>query len=213
MAITDFVVGSNGTITFDLSEANTPQAWSFADNQLIPDADLPIPAILGAYHDMNNSVSNVGGAYTGITGEAPNRRFHVTFEDAPHFSGACDNSLFSTFQMILHETSGIIDVVITNKPICMTWNNGLAVTGIQTVINDQAVGIAAPGRNTGQWEAFEEAWRFTPTNFLSGFDIVICDVDNDNTELYNVDDYKTTILELFNLYFVTLMCRLGSINA
>lgn len=196
--ITQFVVGSNGTITFDITEANQYQAWSFDPDQLIPDVNLPIPAILGAYHDIDNSVSGNGGVYTGITGVSPNRRFHVTFEDIPNFTSAC-NPLLSTFQMILHETSGIIDVVITNKPICPAWNDGLTVVGLQALVNDEVHGIAAPGRNTSLWEAQEEAWRFTPTSFLNGFEVVICDVDNDNTQAYNIDAYKTTILGLFNL--------------
>ncbi|MBR9846665.1 MAG: T9SS type A sorting domain-containing protein [Algicola sp.] len=196
--ITEFVIGSNGTITFDLSEANTGQEWAIGLNEFIPNNGLPVPAILGVYHDMDNSVGGNGGVYTGITGEFPNRRFHVTFEDIPNFSGQC-NALLSTSQMILHETSGIIDVIITNKPLCTEWNNGLAVVGLQAMVNDEVHGIAAPGRNTSVWEAQEEAWRFTPVSFLNPFNVVICDVDNDASEAFNIDNYKATILSLFNL--------------
>ena len=196
-AITEFVIGSNGTITFDLTEANQPQEWQFAVDEFIPNLELPLPAILGAYHDMDNSVSGNGGVYTGITGEAPNRRFHVTFEDIPNFMPC--NDLLTTFQMILHESSGIIDVVITNKPLCTGWNNGLTVVGLQALVNDEVHGIAAPGRNTSQWETQEEAWRFTPMTFLNGFDVAICDVESDNSEAFNMDSYKSTIFSLFNL--------------
>ncbi|WCO01037.1 T9SS type A sorting domain-containing protein [Psychroserpens ponticola] len=195
-AITEFVIGSNGTITFDVAEANTGQDWVINVDEFIPNVGLPVPAILGAYHDIDNSVAYNGGVYSGVTGEAPNRRFHVTFEDIPQFS--C-NDLLTTFQMILHESSGIIDVVITNKPLCEEWNNGLTVIGIQAMVNDEAHGIAPPGRNTGVWETQEEAWRFIPMSFLNGFNVAICDVDNDANEAFNIDAYKTTIFELFNL--------------
>jgi len=198
LAISEFVVGSNGTITFDLSEANTGQGWSIPENEYIPTDQFPLPAILGVYHDMDNSVGGNGGVYTGVTGDAPNRRFHVTFEDIPNFSGQC-NALLSTCQMILHETSGIIDVVITNKPLCAEWNNGLAVVGLQAMVSDEVHGIAAPGRNSGVWEVQEEAWRFTPMSFLNGFNVAICDVDNDDSEAFNIDAYKATIFELFNI--------------
>ncbi|WP_456438631.1 T9SS type A sorting domain-containing protein [Psychroserpens sp.] len=197
-SITEFVIGSNGTITFDVTEANTGQEWAIGLDEFIPNIDLPIPAILGAYHDIDNSVAGNGGVYSGVTGDAPNRRFHVTFEDIPLFAANC-NGLLSTFQMILHETSGIIDVVITNKPLCTGWNNGLTVVGLQAMVNDEVHGIAAPGRNNGAWETQEEAWRFTPVSFLNGFNVAICDVNNDDSEAFNVDTYKTTIFELFNL--------------
>ena len=190
-----FVVGSNGTITFDIAEANEFQAWGFGVDEFIPNIELPMPAVLGAYHDMDNGVTNNGGVYYGVTGDAPNRRFHVTFEDIPQFQ--C-NDLLTTIQMILHESSGIIDVVITNKPLCVPWNNGLAVIGIQAMVNGEPHGIAAPGRNTSQWVAQEEAWRFTPMSFLNGFNVAICDVDNDDNEAFNIDTYKATLLDLFN---------------
>lgn len=195
--ITEIVVGSNGTVNFDLSLADTGQPWQIPVGFSIPNLELPIPAILGPFHDIDNSVSVDGGVYTGITGVAPNRRFHVTFEDIAGF-GSC-NAFISTFQIVLHESSGIVDVVITNKPNCTTWNNGFAVLGIQSIINSQAFGIAAPGRNTGQWVAQEEAWRFTPTSFFNEFNVVVCDVDNDGSEIFDVDNYKSSLLELFNL--------------
>ena len=196
-SISEVLVGSNGTITFDISLANGSQQWSIPSTVAIPNTDLPIPAILGPFHDVDNSQSVEGGIFTGITGVAPNRRFHVTFEDVPGF-GVC-NVAISTFQMVLHETSGIIDVVVTDKPSCTGWNNGNAVLGLQALVNSQAVGIAAPGRNTGAWEAVEESWRFTPTNFLNGFNVVLCDTGNDGSELFDIDDYKLELLRLFNL--------------
>ena len=197
-----FVIGTNGGVTFDITEANEGQVWALGANDngnpfyTIPSMDIPFPSIFGVFHDMNNS-SSVGAIYTGVTGESPNRRFHITYENNPQF-GQCEPFL-TTCQMIIHETSGIIDVVITDKPNCELWNGGLAVVGLQAMVGSELQGIAAPERNTSVWEAQEEAWRFTPVSFLNAFNVAICDVDNDANEAFNVDTYKATILELFNL--------------
>lgn len=197
-----FVIGTNGGITFDIAEANEGQVWSLGANTngnpvyTVPSIEIPFPSIFGVFHDMDNS-SAVGAIYTGVTGESPNRRFHITYENNPQF-GQCEPFL-TTCQMIIHETSGIIDVVITDKPNCELWNGGLAVVGLQAMVGGELQGIAAPGRNTSVWEAQEEAWRFTPVTFLNAFNVAICDIDNDNNEAFNVDTYKATILELFNL--------------
>lgn len=199
LGLTDqFVVGSNGTVTFDVALAGTSQPWQINTTSLIPSGLLPKPAILGPYQDMDNSAPNNGGVYTGVTGVAPNRRFHVTFEDVPQYSTPCNN-LLNTTQIILHETSRIIDVVMTEKTVCSSWNGGLAVLGLQAGVNGAIHGISAPDRNTGIWTAQEEAWRFTPTSFLNGFDVVLCDLSNDGSELFNISTYKEHLMTLFNL--------------
>ncbi|WP_104735717.1 T9SS type A sorting domain-containing protein [Hanstruepera ponticola] len=188
--LNSLVVGSNGDIVFDDSLAETFDEWRFTD--LVPSPGLPKPAIFGPYHDIDNRVvSSEGGVYYGVSGESPNRRFYIFYEDIPHFS--CNINI-STFQVVLHETTGTIDVLIKNKPLCSTWNNGNAVIGIQNLTG--GYGLTPPNRNTGPWEAYNEGWRFKPRG---DFNVVICDVDNDNSELFNIDDYKTRVLGLFNL--------------
>jgi len=187
------VVGSNGGVTFDLTVANTFNGWVISDTDLIPNTTLPNPEIFGAYHDIDNSVAVTGGVYTGVTGNFPNRRFHIVFEDIPQFS--C-NDLFTTMQIVLHETSGIIDIVIIDKPTCSAWNGGNAVIGL----NGGAFGIAAPGRNTGDWTTQEEAWRFIPTSFFDDtFNVLVCDIGNDGTETFDLSVYRNEILSRFNL--------------
>jgi len=186
------VVGSNGTISFDTSNADNFAPWTF--NEAIPSAALPYPSIFGPFHDMDNNTAEVEGTiFTGVSGQSPNRRFYTIFDNIPQF--AC-NEMLSTSQIVLHETSGIIDVYIKNKPLCATWNNGNAVIGLQKEVGGEIHGIAPPGRNTGQWEATEEGWRFIPT---TSFNVVVCDADNDNTEYFDFAVYANTILEQFNL--------------
>lgn len=203
-----FVIGTNGGVTFDVNEANQGQSWILGENlgtsatedpvyYTVPSMNVPFPSIFGAFHDMDNS-SGVGVIYTGITGNAPHRRFHITYENNPQFFSTC-NPLLSTCQIVIHETSGIIDVIITDKPVCPIWNGGLAVIGLQAMVGGEIKGIAAPDRNTSAWVAEEEAWRFVPVSFLNGFNVAICDTDNDDSEMFNIDDYKASIFGLFNL--------------
>ena len=187
---TELVVGSNADIVFDSSLANTYDPWSIVNE--VPSPNLPKPAIFGPYHDINNAdPSSEGAVYYGVSGESPNRRFYIFYEDIDQFH--C-SYLISTSQVVLHETTGIIDVMIKSKPLCLNWNMGRAILGIQNQAGTQ--GITPSNRNMGEWEAYDEGWRFKPT---SNFNVVICDVDNDNSELFNIDDYKTRVLGLFNL--------------
>jgi gliding motility-associated-like protein len=68
--------------------------------------------------------------------------------------------LLATHQIVIYESTNVIEVYIQNKPLCTTWNSGNAVIGIQNAAGSS--GICPPGRNTGQWTASNEAWRFTP---------------------------------------------------
>ncbi|MEM6719479.1 MAG: fibronectin type III domain-containing protein [Bacteroidota bacterium] len=163
------VVGGNGLLSFDTSLANLGCDWAF--NEDLPDPALvetgffdPDPlhraAIFGVYHDID---PNVGGQIEfSVLGTAPERQFKVTFFQMPHFSFAC-NDLLSTHQIILYESSNVIDVLVLNKPTCTTWNGGNAVIGIQNEAGD--TGYAPTGRNTSDspWDVTQqELWRFVP---------------------------------------------------
>lgn len=164
------VIGTNGLLTFDLSLANNWCEWNFSSP--IPTPGPPPGGIYnnsinGAYHDIDPSVgvpilfppfisypANINYA---VLGTAPCRTFVVNFSTVPHYQ--CNN-LRTTQQIVLYETTNVIEVYIQNKPTCVTWNSGNAVIGLQNA--DGTQGIAAPGRNTGPWTASNEAWRFTP---------------------------------------------------
>ncbi|MFO0356190.1 MAG: beta strand repeat-containing protein [Sphingobacteriaceae bacterium] len=50
---------------------------------------------------------------------------------------------------------------MTNKPNCLSWAGGTAVQGIHNL--GGTIGIPVPGRNSTQWTAVNEGWRWTPT--------------------------------------------------
>ena len=155
------LIGSNGVVSFDLSNANGYNGWSYDPVDILPNSSntsLSDANIFGVAHDIDPSVG--GEINFMILGSSPQRQFVVNYTDVPHFSANC-NILTSTSQIILYESSNVIDINIIDKPICATWNDGLAVVGIQNM--DDTIAYTPTDRNTGAWEANNESWRFSPS--------------------------------------------------
>ena len=161
---TNFYVCSNGWIGF------TPQpgfnTWGANFNSdPIPSTVLNIPknCIFGPWQDWDPSVP--GGIITYQTqGVAPNRRLVVTFTTVPLF--AC-NAFNGTFQIVLHETTNIIENHITSKPqggaggTWCNWGGGQAVQGLHNLTG--TVAVINAGRNDTQWSTSNESIRYTPS--------------------------------------------------
>ncbi len=177
------VVGSNGDIIFEPSVATTYDAWSIDPSELIPNHTLPywnnssslsFASIMGAYHDIDIGIptlpSTTALKYMTI-GTAPNRKFVVIYEDIPQFS--CNNLLTSQ-EIVFNESDYSFEVHIKEKPVCGTWNDGLAVLGTQNeeLLPDtcgnypgDVTSPTLPNRNTGPWEILPtapEAYKFVP---------------------------------------------------
>lgn len=171
---TSCVIGSNGVITFDVSNANQSNAWPLTvssvaqpipyaggTQNVISPAYYPKASIMGAYHDVDPSVTSTSPNRRIewlVAGTAPCRMFIVNYYQVPMFSSTC-NAQLATHQIILYESTGVIDVNITNKPTCSSWNSGLAILGVQNFNRDKAV--AAPGKNATVWSSQNESYRFT----------------------------------------------------
>ncbi|WP_196885275.1 gliding motility-associated C-terminal domain-containing protein [Aureivirga sp. CE67] len=157
-------VGTNGQVTFDSSLFDAYNNWSFT--QELPSTALPTNTIFGAYHDIDITIDNLGQNSFNyyVVGEAPFRALVANYYKIKHFSGACSD-YETTQQIVLYEATNIIDVYLKSKPMCDQWNQGNAVVGIQNGDGTQA--IVAPDRNTSQWEAYNEGWRFTPSGVIS----------------------------------------------
>lgn len=148
------IVGSNGVISFDLSNAGGYCPWSFSAS--VPSSSLPTNAIFGSYLDIDPSVC--GNVYYDITGSYPCRVFVFKFSQVCYYS--C-TSLQTSQEVVLYEGTNVIEVYIQDHPVCSGWNSGNAVIGIQDASG--TTGITPPGRNTGPWTTNNEAWRFTPS--------------------------------------------------
>ena len=159
---TQFQVGSNGVIRFDVDPNDTSNGWSFDED--LPNNTNPTLAEANVFtpgHDIDPSVSTTEEIGYEVLGEFPNRVLVVAYFEVPMFSGACNN-LLATQMVVFYEFSNVIEIYMQDKPVCPTWNDGNAALGIQN--NDGNIAFVPPGRNTSDspWQTNEEAWRFTP---------------------------------------------------
>ncbi|HNW97406.1 MAG TPA: gliding motility-associated C-terminal domain-containing protein [Bacteroidales bacterium] len=163
---TQLVAGSNGMISFNLTNAGKWCEWKYTES--CPNPDIVYyatnnpwkslgPFIFGPYHDIDPSVA--GDMYYNTYGSYPCRTFVVSWKDVAMFKTSC-NSLLATHMIVLYESTNVIEVYIQNAPLCSDWNDGNKCIGIQNAAG--TLGFTPPGRNTGAWETSNEAWRFTP---------------------------------------------------
>jgi gliding motility-associated-like protein len=151
------VIGSNALISFDVAQANQYCQWPIGNP--IPSTQNPRNSIMAPWHDIDPSVGSGSNIRYNTYGTAPCRQFVITWANVPMFS--C-NSMIATSQLVLHETTNMIDVFITNKPLCANWNGGAAIEGIHN--QNQTLAVVVPGRNfPTQWTATNDGYRFSPT--------------------------------------------------
>lgn len=219
---TSCVVGSNGIITFDISNAGFGNSWPLTTSGG-SGTPVPIPyalgtqnstfstyypkaSIMGAYHDIDPSASPLPTRRIeyNIIGTAPCRKFIVSYLDIKMFS--C-TSMICTEQMVINESTGLIEVYILNKPLCTSWNQGLAILGIQDFTRLKAV--AAPGKNCTAWSESNTGYRFTPSGSTSRF-VSSQLYDITGTTLIATADTLTTTAGLLDLSFPNICAPAGA---
>jgi len=163
---TSLNVGSNGVVTFNHHLSSDSCPWAYSTT--IPNTAFPIlNAIYAPYQDIDPGPN---GASTPapqpninyqVLGTAPCRVMVISFSQVGLFSSTCAAFPSQTSQIVLYETSNVIDVYIKNRNSCTSWNSGNGLIGVQNSAGTNAV--VPPGRNTGTWNATNEAWRFLPS--------------------------------------------------
>lgn len=159
-------IGDNGVVTFGLPYTTTYGEYCpWTLNGPIPSPTFSIKnAIYGVFQDMlttNNPGPDSQINYQ-VLGTYPCRALVVNFNEVPAFGGSCSGEQYrTTTQIVLYEITNIIEIYVANRTACSGWQSGLGVLGIQN--EDGTVAYTPPGRNTGAWDAVEEAWRFTPS--------------------------------------------------
>ncbi|MEO6882467.1 MAG: hypothetical protein ABI199_00430, partial [Bacteroidia bacterium] len=163
-----FVIGANGEVTFDVTQASGYDPYT-TTGAALPDGTTPIPGntIACPYRDIDPGIAAPGESTKfQMYGTAPCRALVISWNNIPLFdkgSGTCNGTPNSTFQCVLYENTNYIDVYIQNSFSCAAWNGGKGVIGIQNAAG--TVAVTAPGRNntTFSVNGTPEAWRFTPT--------------------------------------------------
>jgi gliding motility-associated-like protein len=173
------IASTNGVVSFDISKAGFPAHWSIFNGsspQDLPSSFYDKALIMGPYHDLDPSVntSSLKRIQYQVLGNAPMRKWVLSFYKVPLFSnlgGGCNSLIENTHQIILYESTGIIEVKIFDKQICSAWNQGRAMVGIQDLNRTQAT--MAPGRAASDppWGSIgmNESWRFIPNAGPSTF--------------------------------------------
>jgi len=190
---TNFYIGSNGWVGF------TPGQPTTYTSMPIPNAGASIPknCIAGPWQDWNPGIA--GGPYITYQtlGLSPNRTLVVTWFNCPFYS--C-TTVTGSFQIVLYETSNLIDNTLANKPACLTWAGGTAVQGLHDITGTLAVTVL--GRNSTQWTATNETWRYTPNCAPCA---VVLPIELLNFEGYNKDNVNrlswSTSSEINNDFF------------
>lgn len=143
------LIYSNGLIQFNINQPSTfPSGYDQA--QLLPSPTIPNAIVCFRMDDLDPTQ---GGTVTYTTiGSTPNQSFVVTYSNVPLFS---NTSSLHSGQIILHETSNMIDIITINSPL-HTVN--FATQGIENATG--TVGTAVPGRNMTNWGAAGQTWRF-----------------------------------------------------
>jgi hypothetical protein len=159
------IVSGNGYLSFDISNTGILSDWNLASGNL-PNAEYDRALICGPWHDIDISITTSATRQIKYqtVGVAPNRRWVLSYFKIPLYSTACNNLINNTHQIVLHESTGLIEVFIQDKEICRTWNEGRAMVGLQDWTRTKA--IMAPGRRAtdAPWGGIglNEVWRFYP---------------------------------------------------
>ncbi len=160
------VIGNNAMISFDVSlYASQYNPWQLTGGVPgIPSPAQQLNSIMGPYMDIiPGELSPVDSNYVNYAtiGTAPNRKFVISYYKVPFYNtGDCPGDNL-TSQIVLYETSNVIDVYIASKTSCSMWNGGLAIEGIQNAAG--TVGYPVPGRNNTVWTATNDGYRWKPS--------------------------------------------------
>ncbi len=151
---TQFYIGSNGWLSFGGPGALATTYTSAS----IPSTAAAVPknCIMGPWQDWHPGLCDDCIKYQTI-GTAPNRKLVMSFVDVPFFS--CTGTT-GKFQIVLHETTNIIENHIDNKDYC-GWAGGTATQGVHSL--DGTLAFTVPGRNSTVWTADEETVQFVPS--------------------------------------------------
>jgi len=201
-----FYIGANGWISF----SSNPQAIGVDYAFSIPNStnnDIPRNCILGP----NEALFPVGNGspfiYFDTVGQAPDRKLVVMWCQCP--MKTCPDSTV-TFQIILNETTHIIETRISNKPKCTTLSDdSFATLGIQDGSVTSSRGFVVPGKNYSIWEAHKEAWRFVPDATQDTYtpepmpEYQLISITPGNKIVYNW--FEGTSTELFSMDFSTVV--------
>lgn len=172
--------GANGAVSFNPHSG----ASGYIFENTIPNTTSPTYAFdVNGNYDHKNSIfgilqdtdpfyvntigNDIGGIWYGFQGEFPCRAFVMSFNRLPLYG---NHDTTASYQIVMYEGSNIIEVHVRQRIGYSSTNGGRSVLGILNAGGNQAVVPA--GRNTGNWNAIYEAWRFIPISPIDNIEAV-----------------------------------------
>ena len=155
---TQFYLGSNGWIGFSAGQATTFTSAAVPSTA----GTVPKNCIMGAWMDWFPPGGGIIRYQT--QGTAPCRRLVVSWSNVAYYNGATCPGVQGTMQIVIFESTNIIETHITNKPVCGAWAGGTTTQAVHNLAG--TVAIVAPGvpaRNSSQWVANNDGRRWTPS--------------------------------------------------
>lgn len=153
------VISPNNMVSFDLALADLYSEWEYGSALNTGQLNK---AIMFPFQDLH-----IGGTIRyKMVGAAPNRKFVIEFCQVPFYFCLSNTT---TNQLILHETSNIIEMHITSKPYCAGWSGSAYASAIQGIKSGaHEVFVAGRGPNAGAWAVgAPEAVKFVPNGSSS----------------------------------------------
>lgn len=155
-------IGSNGLITFDTTHQFGDMCNWIQYNETLPNTNLYPNSIYGVYQDLDFRGRQGGSInyYVLDTGVYvfPNRVLVINFNQIPNWP-ANESAGLQTSQIVLHETSNIIEVNVARRTPSPN-SDGAGLVGIQDAAATKF--LTPTDRNTGPWSATNEGWIFKP---------------------------------------------------
>jgi hypothetical protein len=170
------IASTNGFLSFDVSNTGKFSHFGILKNGAVLSSTTGVPEdlpsslydkalIMGPYHDLDPNISLATQQIKyEVVGTAPYRKWIISYYNVPLYTTACLNLNKNTHQIVLYETLGIVEVFIYDKEICLNWNKGRSMIGMQN--SNKTAAIMAPGRqaSSAPWgiKGMDESWRFVP---------------------------------------------------
>jgi len=164
------LISSNGYITFPGCFGSipggdpNPGGYSpYSISAAAPNAtNAPGNSIMLTWQDIN---PNVGGTIMyESTGTSPNQIFIVKYDDVPMFGCGSSPAINFSGQLMLYETSNLIEFHITQKTACAGWNGGAGIMGLNNY--NGTIAVIAPGPPNHNyptaWAESNTGYRITP---------------------------------------------------
>ena len=213
------VVGSNGIMTFDPANASCANAWQitqpipFAGGTICSSASTYYPkaSIMAAYSDLDpRTIASLSDRKIQweVIGTAPCRKFVVSYYHIGVFNvpvGSCASPQ-NTFQMVIHESTGLIELFFERKVCASSTNAGRGILGIQDFTRTKFV--AGTGKNNAFWTETNAGYRFVPSGSVSRY--VISELLNLTGTVVSTADTATTTAGLLDISFTNFCPPAGN---